>query len=334
MKSHVLPSIPTIVKEEKKEVKNEVQSENDITDYIEYQRKLHKELDNCDLFDREKRWDILTKNERLNYVKNRHEQMKLPFQEREVISRTNEQMMSYFLYENGFDLQIQEDQEKNHHLNIVKSRPKNFYPEYTHTMGLIPNLPFHKQESLYEKGALDLSPYLKPKEEIPLEEYIFDSLETQNDISENVKQIFKLKNKKFNQEDELVMNEKLNIFDQESARRVISCIVGLYLAHEGFEGITENTLDLFTDIVEEFFKKFMKYLNLYHIYNSANTNMETSVLKVLGKMGTGSIQDLLGFHKERVDNLKTRLERLETKMRKTIPEVETPTTKRRKIKEE
>lgn len=335
MKTHVLPSIPTIVKEEKKEEKNEQKSNEEMQDYINYQKNLFKELGDIDIFNREKRWDVITKNDRFNYVKKRHEEMQKPFQERESLSRTNEEMITYYLYDNGFDLDLKIDQDQSYELNLIKSHTKNFYPEYSHPMGLIPNLPFHQKDSVYEKGALDLTPYLDPKEEVPLEEYIFDSLSTQNDVSENVKQIFKLKQKKFNQPEELVMNEKLTIFDKESARRVISCIIGLYLAHEGFEGVTENTLDLFTDIVEEFFNKFMKYLNLYHIYNSSNTNFETSIMKVLVKMGTGSIPELLNFHKEKVENLKSRLERLEIKVRKTLPpDVETPNMKRRKIKEE
>jgi hypothetical protein len=333
----LLGTIPDDIEDEKTHIQIDVKPTSDpkvAKQILEGTTLLNRQVSEVDFFDRSKRWDVLTREDRTNILKNRQKEVSKPFAEREALVRSRDEMTSFFIHDRSVDLVV--ENKDDFEMTLKKVTNVGFYPEYTHTMGYLPPLAFQGGEIVDSKSALDLSKFISlDDQDIMLDEHIFDILSDKSDISKNVERIFRLRDlqKRLPHYDEMDVEkrDKLEIGDQETANRVLSCVISLFLAHEGFESSSENTLDLFVDVMHRFMSKFAKLLNVYQVYNANSSTPDIALVKVIEKMTHTNIDELVRFNNERSDMTRQRLERVEQKiLKKTGDEFGSPTPKKMK----
>jgi hypothetical protein len=243
--------------------------------------------------------------------------MKIPFLEREALVRNGDEMAFFFFQKNGIELDFQVTNQIEY--SIVKKQ-KMIIPEYTSLMNFIPETLFEKKFDLYENdGGINFSKIVKePKEENEIEtEYIhFNPLGEVNDVSENVKKLFHLRKQKkkiqfLEDLEEAPKSEKISIENEDSALDVIRPLIGLLLIHEGYEYADENAIQLLTEVVHEYFKKFTKNLNTFSALNTNRSFGFQSLLKCLHQIGVKDVSELKKFNESKTEATKRRLNKVE-----------------------
>eukprot|EP01080_Neovahlkampfia_damariscottae_P003580 gene3580-6315_t len=315
---------------------------------IDEKKKIKK---NLDYFNREDYWNLTTKLERIYFIKKRNEEMKKPFSEREALKRTGDEMSFYYFKKHGIELDFEIENENKIEYKIKKEKPIS-YPEYFNLMNFIPETTFEKKIDILKEndGGINFNKILKNEQIEMIDDVIhheenlkFNPLGENNKISENVKNLFHLrkKQKKIDfLQDEKIENDSLIVHDESSALEIIKTIIGLFLVHEGYEFTDESAIDLFTEIVNEYFKKFTKNLNTFSLLNTNRSFGFQSLMKCFGQIGIKDITELKKFNEEKVESTKRRLKKVElvldhkeNESKIKIESDELPDKKKRKLDE-
>ena len=287
--------------------------------------------------------------------------MKKPFSEREALKRTGDEMSFFFFKKNGIDLDF-EIHENSIEYKIKKKKSIS-YPEYFNLMNFIPETNFEKKFDILKEndGGINFNKILKKsikqekeeeKEEEENEIFIendlkFNPLGSNNNVTENVKRLFHLrkKQKKIDfLEEEKIENDSLIIQDENASLNIIKTIIGLFLIHEGYEFTDENAIHLLTEVVNDFFKKFVKNLNTYSLLNTNRSFGFQTLMKCFNQIGIKDISDLKKSNEDKIESTKRRLKKVENflnqnedsiKMKETDENLnDLPEKKKRKLMDE
>jgi hypothetical protein len=150
-----------------------------------------------------------------------------------------------------------------------------------------------------------------------------------SNIGSNVQQILEIKKMKkeyLNSDDgtrELMDNfwdseesNTIDVTDSNSAKRLMRSIVCMFLSHQGFDSAYQNTIDLFTDVMDAYILKFGKILNYYTSLNTNNVSMREALLRAVQEMGVSHISELYNMRKTIDTTIEEEHERLLSVRRK------------------